>query len=151
MDDENFFDALADPQHEAKREAQAFFAKKAAVPALAQAGVEFVRQHATQIGAALAGGAALTAGQYALNKRKKDGSASPQQKAQTALLNAAQSSADEAKSLGHPMTFKQDLGLATAKGMKDVSDVLARHPGKGALLALPAGAAAGWRLAKALT
>lgn len=148
MNDEDFLENLSADQRATFKEAQTFF--KQSAPAIANMAIDFARTHATQIGAALAGAATITGVQYAANRAGKSGQ-SVQQKSFQLLADAAERSIADRADMGKPMTFKQDLAKSTADGLKGISDTLARHPGKGALLAAPIGASAAWRIAKALT
>lgn len=136
MDDLDFYSALSDLRMTGQERAEILekLASSAPVP--------------KDIAPALAaGGAALAyVAQYLMNKPRGERGSVQQETWQAAQERAAQAKAREGKS----PSFSTDLAESTARGAKAVSDTLARHPAKGAVLAIPMGLAAGWRVAKAL-
>lgn len=111
--------------------------------------LDTLKNKAPQIGAGLAGAGVLTGAQYLMNK-KNGNQASSAQKAGLALLTSSEAVKDQAERDNRPLTFREDITSATAPSIKNLGDVLARHPVKGALLVAPAGALAGLRILKAL-
>ena len=113
---------------------------------LADATAGFVRSHSKEIGSALVGATLATVAQYVMNRPGKDG-LSAQQKGYRSLTRSAEESLKDSET----PSFSSELSHATNKGMSDISDVLAKHPVKGALLAAPGGAGVGLALLKALS
>ena len=140
MDDFDFLHALSD-RDDVKKEASVFFKK--ASP-LQEAATGCVQQNATRIGAALAAAAVGTTAQYLANKPRGGKDSVQQSAAKAALEGSQRAKARDGESFG------TDLAEATSRGVKDLSDVAAKHPGKAALMTGPLWLAAGWRAAKAL-
>jgi hypothetical protein len=107
-----------------------------------------IRDRAPQIGAAMIGAAAAGGGQYLMSRPRSGGRPSVDQSASRAAARATAGMAAEAKKDKRPLSFREDIQAATAPAVSAVADVGARHPGKAALLAAPAGALAGLAILK---
>lgn len=113
----------------------------------ANAATDFARKNALPLAGAL-GGASLIGGmQYIANRPDKSGT-SQQQRLSEALLKVMQEREARAKQEGRELSFADDLGLASAKGVKEVADTLTRHPKRGALPMAMVGGGSGWAFAK---
>lgn len=131
-----------------KEEAEEFLGK------LKKAGAEqaintFVKQHGPEIAAAAGGALLTTAAQYMANRPRPGGQPSMQQAISNPAKKVTEEAAARQEAGGGKPSFGTDMSRATARSLSEVSDVLARHPGRGALLAAPAGAAAGLALLRA--
>lgn len=87
---------------------------------------------------------------YSMAKPGKDGAPSTEQLVGQKLTDSAANAKKLQDEAGVQPTFKQGLVHAVAPGVKGVADLLAKHPGKAALMAAPAGALAGLRILKTL-
>jgi K+-transporting ATPase c subunit len=129
--------------------------KTAGVKDFAQAAAgttaKYVRDHAQEIGAALVGAAAAGGGQYMLSRPRDGGKRlSLDQSSTRAALRSTQALESQAKKEKRPLTYREELQSAVTPAMARVADADAKHPGKSALLAVPAGALAGLAILKAL-
>ena len=140
MNENDLFDALAAPS---KEKLAGIMDSLKMVP---RATIEYVKAHPQEVAGALVGAGALTLAQYTQNRPGKDGT-SIQQRLSQRVVDSTEDMKDEAERSGKPLGFFKDLTQATAPAVKGVSDVLARHPVKGALLVAPAGASLGYGLA----
>lgn len=153
MDDRAFFESLIDDAP--RRRAGAEFLRKHAgfvdgAKAVGTRTAKLLKDHAPEIAGALAGAAALTAVQYHASKPGKSGT-SAEQRMIAAMDQAHQKSVTETKAEGKEPGFASDLSKASIDSARPFSDLLAKHPGKGAaLMAAPMGATTGWQLAKTI-
>jgi hypothetical protein len=115
--------------------------KKAASGELIQHTAQFLKSHSKEIAGALVGAALAGGAQYMANKPGKDGKKSLQQKLGDESVKATKDS----------KSFSGQVAHASAKAVKEVSDLFAKHPVKGALTMIPTGAAGGVAVAKLLT
>lgn len=104
--------------------------------------VQFVKENPKQVAGALIGGALTGAAQYRMNKTDSSGTSAEQRTTRLAE-EMHQRSVRAARSRGEDPGFVSDLAGATTSGARGISDVLAKHPGKGALLAVPLGVSLG--------
>jgi hypothetical protein len=150
MNELDFIEALTDetPSGSDARELLGKL-KTAGVREIAQSALGMAKQYAPEIAAGTAGAGLLTAGQY-LSNRGRNGKKSPEQRAATVFATSAEAMKDQAERDNRPLNFREDLTAAVAPASKNIADVLARHPMKGALLVAPVGAYAGLRILKAL-
>lgn len=140
MNELDLFDVLAEPSRE---KLAGVLDSLKTVP---KATIEYVKAHPEQVAGALVGAGALTLAQYAQNRPGKSGT-SVQQRLSQKAVDATNEMKRDAKRDGKPLGLTADLAQATAPAVKGVSDVLARHPVKGALMVAPAGGMLGYTLA----
>jgi len=139
MFDENdlLHELSRDPRREkAGREFVEGLTKKAFVGEMAAAFGQHVKDHAPEIGAALVGAALAAGGQYLANRKGKKGTSS-QQRAARALVDETSKSTEG---------YDGRMNHAKAKAMSEMSDIMADHPVRGSLNAIPAGAGIGTAL-----
>ena len=149
MTELDFIDALSDKSLKRKTAAREFL-NRVKTAGVSEAVTQFVHQNAHEIGAALAGAGTFVAGQYILNRGGKDGKPSAQQSFTRSIEGNQKLLERQAKKEGRGLSFREELNSALAPAVNKVSDTLAKHPGKGALLAAPAGALIGLRILKAI-
>lgn len=149
MNELDFIDALCDKSTKRDTAAREFLTRVKTAGS-SQAVTQFVRQHAQEIGSALVGAGLATGAQYFANKEGKGGKPSVQQVAARSLEEKQKGVEQKAKREGRELSFREGMQSATAPSASRASDVLAKHPVKGALLAAPAGAAAGLFILKQL-
>lgn len=147
MDERDFLAALKTDGTFAK-EASEYFSelrKSAGVKDLAARGVrevgEFVGARKAPLLGAVIGSATATALQYMANK-SKDGKPSQQRQVAEKSLSSREKEMAETKD----PSFSQQMGHARAKSSVDIARISEKHPVRGALLAAPMGAAAGYGL-----
>lgn len=134
-------------------EAEAFLLqmKTAGAADVAKKTTEFVRAHAPEIAASLVGGAVAVGAQYLQNKPGKDGSPSATQAQANLAHKAVKGSLAKDKARGKEPGVGKQVAGATTKAVQEIADIFAKNPGKGALMALPVGMAAGPVILKKLT
>lgn len=149
MDERDFLDALRAGRFPS-RDASAFFSelrKSAGVKELAgraaSKGVEIVSKNKAPLAGAALGGLAATGAQYLANKSGKQ-----RQMAETSLASHEKSMA-ETKAKGKEPGFPSKMNHARLKATADVAHISEKHPVRGALLAAPVGAMAGYGLGAA--
>jgi hypothetical protein len=103
----------------------------------------FVTQRKAPLLGATLGAATATALQYLANK-SKDGKPSKQRQVAEKNMATHDKSMAELQTQGKEPTFDQALGHARAKSSVDIARISEKHPGRGALLAAPAGAVLGY-------
>ena len=148
MNELDFIEALSDKGSSDSRELLGKL-KTSGLQELASTALGAGKQYAPEIAAAATGAGAAALGQYLMNK-SKGGKKSPEQRASAVIATSAEAMKDQAERDNRPLNFREDLTSAVAPASKNVADVLARHPVKGALLVAPFGAYAGLRILKAL-
>lgn len=141
MNENDLFEVLAAPSREKLAGVVGDF-----VRTNAHVAGEAIKKHKAPLIAAGTGAGLLTLAQYLQNRPDKSGT-SGQQRLSQRIADSAHTAKAEADASGKP-SFTKDMTDAMAPSVKNVSDVLAKHPGKGALLAAPLGASAGWALAQ---
>lgn len=155
MNELDFIEALSDRDSKRATAAREFLGKMKTAGLVdhlrnaATAAQGFVKEHPQEIGAALLGAGALTGAQY-LRNRSSNGKPSADQKMMGALLASTEAMKDQAERDNRPLSFREDITAAVTPAAKNVADVMARHPVKGAVLIAPVGALAGLRILKAL-
>ena len=138
FDEKDFLHELSRDGERSRIGAEYFRGLRKTANPVAQAISDQVKMHAPQIAAAVAGATIAGIGQYMASKPGKDGSASIQQR-------AAERMVEETKNA--PNDYSGRMAKARAKAMKEMSDIMADHPGRSMVHALPAGATAGVALA----
>lgn len=139
MDEHDFFDALAHRPIEGE-----VLLRKLKT---ANAASDFIRKNAVPIAGALAGGAILGTKQYLDSRPGPSGKSSDQETTQR-MEKAMQDRMDGLKQQGKTPGFSDEMASHGSKTLKGMADVLAKHPGRGALMALPAGLSMGWAIGK---
>lgn len=148
--DNDFIEALSDA---GRKEAGADYLKKlktSGAKEMVQHGIAKALMHKPEIISALAGAALAGAGTYAMSKGGKGGKPSAEQRMARSLVSSSQTADHEDAAAGKTPKFRQAITRAAAPGISNIADVLAKHPGKAALMAAPFGATAGLRLLKSL-
>jgi hypothetical protein len=119
---------------------QDFIEKMAADPSpsakAALRAIGFLKRHSTTAGSVVGGLGAFGLG-YMHNRKRKGEELTPEQKAAKERLKKALTGIKKEKS------FWTGLEATKAKSHIDVANLMAKHPFKGALLAVPIGASAG--------
>lgn len=108
--------------------------QKLSAPSL-EAAKELIKRHPEWIGSGV-GAAAATGIQYARNLKRGKSKTPEQASAQEGLKKATESVKRE-------KTFSTEVGAAKAKTKREIADIMAKHPLRGALMAAPIGATAG--------
>jgi hypothetical protein len=104
--------------------------------------------HKTELVGGAVGGVGLGALQYKLSKKNPKTGVSVEQDAGQKAVKASHKMREETKAKGKDPGLVSDISHGSAKFYKDVADSFAKHPVKGALMAIPTGAAVGSNLAK---
>lgn len=114
--------------------------KTASVLGVAQVAMDSIAPHVPTLAAGLVGGAAASGLQYLANKKRKNGKPSAQQEIAKNLSDKTKDSKN----------FSGQVAHASSKAVKEIADIFAKHPVKGALMAFPVGAAGGASIARLL-
>ena len=109
-----------------------------------------VVQNAPEIAAAITGAAITGTWQYAASRPRKGGKLSLDQISTRAVDAATRSSVEQAAKDGRPLSYHEEIQKAVVPALTGIADAGAKHPGKSALMAVPAGAIAGLALLKHL-
>ena len=139
MDEHDFLDALAHRPIEGE-----VLLRKLKT---AGAAADFIRQNAVPIAGALAGGAILGTKQYLDSRPGKNGLSNDQVTAGR-MEKAMEERMETMKREGRQPGFHDNMASTGSKNLKSLVDTIAKHPGRGALLALPAGLSLGWAIGK---
>jgi hypothetical protein len=155
MNELDFIDALSDRDSKRATAAREFLGKlktSGVVDSIKQFGKvtkDFAQRNAPQIGAGLAGAGVVSGATY-LRSLSKGGKPSSDQQMTSALLASSEARKDQAERDHRPISFREDMTDAIYPSAKNIADVFARHPVRGALMVAPAGALAGLAILKAL-
>jgi hypothetical protein len=141
MGEFKLIEMLADRDIKRKVAAREFLGriKTAAIKDLAST---LLKTHGDHLAAGLGGAAVAVGTQYILN-RERDGKPSLQQVFSQRNLSDALARKAEAKREHRPMTFNEEVSVATTPALANLSDVMAKHPARGALSAIPVGVGMG--------
>jgi hypothetical protein len=153
MNERDIINALSDPA--LRRQASEAYMKTAGafgdgVKGMAQWAGRKVVENIPEIAAALTGAVVAGAGQYALSRPRKGGKPSIDQTSMHSMDAATKRSVREAAKSGRPLSFHEEIQKAVTPALAGIADAGAKHPGKSALMAVPAGALAGLALLKHL-
>jgi len=123
--------------------------KVAGIKEMASSAMQFAKRKAPEIGAGLLG-AGLVGGFTYQRSKGVGGKPSPDQQLTSALLASSEARKDQAERDHRPVSFREDLTDAIMPSAKNIADVFARHPVRGAVMIAPTGALAGLAILKAL-
>ncbi len=148
MDDIDFLDSIrTDKSYKAEASDFLDVLKTAgAAGDLAKKGLDFVSKNKIPLLGAAIGTATATALQYLDNKPKKDGKPSSQRQVAEGGLAASEKKLESQREQGKAPGFVDSMAHERAKFRAGASQVMEKHPIRGAALAAPMGAAAGYGL-----